>query len=100
MSRAARIVVFGLAAFCAASLIWVSFELCSISSWIVYNDHIWAEMDRTGHRREHIVAEAFHSVRRELVIVEGVVAVIFLLSLWMCLFSPAGREEDTQTPHG
>jgi hypothetical protein len=95
MNKEVRVIVFCLAAFCAISLMWVSFEMCSISSFVVYHDSVQAEMYRSGYEREHLVAEAFHAAGKRLVAVEGAVAIVFLILLWRSLF---GRYIAPDTP--
>ena len=86
MRKDFRIFLFGLAALNVIALLYVTWEMGRLSSWIVYSDHVWGEMDRTGHRAEHYAAEAFHSVRGGILVIESIAGIAFLTMLWRCIF--------------
>ena len=75
-----------LATLCVVSLVCVTWALTRVSSWIVFHDHVWGEMDAGGAKLEHSIAEWFH-VARGLYIpaVEAVVGGVFLFLLWRTL---------------
>src|SRR4029434_4641014 len=87
-SKDPRITLFVLALLCVAALIYTSQQMCRLSSWIVHHDHVWAEIDRTGHASLHYTAEAFHQ-RRSFggVIIQAIVGLVFLFLLWRHLFA-------------
>ena len=96
-NRDAHILLFGLAALNVIALLYVSWEMCRLSTWIVHADHVWGEMDRTGHGSEHYAAESFHVVRGGLVGCESIVGIAFLTLLWRCLF-PRPTKGDAPLP--
>jgi hypothetical protein len=88
-SKDARINLFILAAVCVAALLYTTHQMCRLSSWIVYHDHVWGEMDSNGHGSEHYAAEAFHQFRFwRGPIIEAIVGLVFLVLLWRHLFMP------------
>jgi len=78
--------IMTMAALAVTSLVYVTWALTRISAWIVYHDHVWAEMDREGAKLEHKIAESFliaHNVY--IPAVEAVVGLVFLILLWRAL---------------
>ena len=97
----ARINLFILAAVCVAALLYTTHQMCRLSSWIVYHDHVWAEMDRTGHGSEHLTAEMFHQFRfHGILIIEAIVGLVFLVLLWRHLFMPPPMPAPNDRPPG
>jgi hypothetical protein len=83
MSKELRVLTFALATLAVITLIWLTHETMRLSSWIVYSDHVWEEMDRVGAGHEHNFAEGMHSLRHSgFIYVEAVVGIAFLALLW------------------
>ena len=82
--------VFVFAAVGVATLAGITWVLARLSSWIVYRDHVWNQMDAEGGRLEHGVAEAFHAAGSlfPIPMVVTVVGTIFLVFLWRVLSLP------------
>ena len=104
-SKDTRINLFILAAVCVAALLYTTHQMCRLSSWIVSHDHVWAEMDSTGHSSEHYTAEVFHQFRFwGGIIIEAIVGLVFLVRLWRHLFMPppndrpSSAQQQTSTP--
>jgi hypothetical protein len=63
MSKELRVFTFAIATLAVIALIWLTHETMKLSSWIVYSDHVWGEMDRVGAEHEHYFAEDMHLLR-------------------------------------
>ena len=75
-----------LATLAVVSLVSVTWALTRVSAWIVFHDHVWAEMDKEGARIEHEIAESFLIARSVYIpAVEAVVGLVFLFLLWRAL---------------
>ena len=88
MNRSTRSITFLLASLCVAALVWITWEMGRLSQWVIPNDRVWSEMDNTGHGREHIVLEAFHSVYPGIIWFESIIGCAFLVTLYRLLFLP------------
>jgi hypothetical protein len=88
MSKELRVLTFALATLAVITLICLTHETMRLSSWIVYSDHVWEEMDRVGAGHEHYFAEWMHSLRHSgFVYVEAVVGIAFLALVWRLTFA-------------
>ena len=78
--------IMTLATLAVTTLVVVTWALTRVSSWIVFHDRVWGQMDSEGAMLEHHIAEMFH-VARGLYIpaVEVVVGIVFLFRLWRAL---------------
>ena len=95
MSRSTRTLIFSLAVILVAALIHLTHEASKLSSWIVYADHVWGEMDRTGHSQEHYFAEGLHQLRSIGVVwLEIAVSIVFLTLLGRHLWVHSGPAID------
>jgi hypothetical protein len=74
--------------------------MCQLSSWIVSNDHVWAEMDRTGYKSAHHAAEIFNvfGFLGVGLLIVGAAGLLFLNSLWWHLFTPCTETEESARP--
>ena len=78
--------IMTLAVLAVVSLVYVTWALTRVSAWIVFHDHVWAEMDREGAKLEHNIAESFLVARGVYIpFVETVVGLLFLFLLWRAL---------------
>ena len=90
MSKELRVVTFALATLAVIALIWLTHETMKLSSWIVYSDHVWGEMDRVGAGHEHYFAEGMHQLRwMKFIYFEAALGVAFLVLLWRLAFTKA-----------
>ena len=93
-----RLNLFILAVVGVSTLLLTTYQMCQLSTWIVRNDHVWAEMDRTGYESEHFAAELFHlfGFASIGVVIEAIAGLIFLSWLWQHLFVPRAETEFQQ----
>lgn len=90
MSKELRVFTFAIATLAVIALIWLTHETMKLSSWIVYSDHVWGEMDRVEAEHEHYFAEDMHLLRRlNFIYFEAVAGVVFLALLWRLAFTKA-----------
>lgn len=90
MSKELRVFTFAIATLAVIALIWLTHETMKLSSWIVYSDHVWGEMDRVGAEHEHYFAEDMHLLRGlNFIYFEAVAGVVFLALLWRLAFTKA-----------
>ena len=94
-STLAKALMFGLASAIVITLLFSTWAMLRVSSWIVSHDAIWIQMNKDGSGLEHLLAEAFFTVGSHglLLIVESLVGMGFLGLLWNLLFRGSGEKK-------
>ncbi len=75
-----------LATLAVGALVFVTWALTKVSSWIVHHDEVWGKMDKEGAGLEHSIAENFNIAGfLYLPAIEAVIGTVFLALLWRAL---------------
>ena len=95
-SRDMKQLIMFLATLAVTSLVYVTWSLMQVSTWIISHDPIWERMDSEGAGRELAIAEAFHFARFcRILEVEALIGSVFLFLLWRVLLRTSENERVT-----
>lgn len=99
-STLAKALIFGLATAIVITLLFSTWAMLRLSSWIVSHDAVWIQMNKEGSSLEHLLAEAFFTVGSHglLLVVESLVGMFFLALLWNSLFRVSGEKKRPGEP--
>ncbi len=85
--RQTEIFILFLTTFCIASLMWMTWEVWRISTFVIPSDDVWGRMDGTGYMRQHYLLEAMHGTGGvQVLAAEAATAALLLFLLYRRLF--------------
>ena len=87
--------IMQLATLAVGALVFVTWALTRVSTWIVSHDPVWGQMDKEGAVLEHHIAENFHIARFVcLPAIEAVFGIVLLALLWRALPRKMNRKHN------